>query len=70
MIFIRHRPSELLVLAGLYPLVDLPLQHDRYVIGVMLPEWLWSLWVGLGIMEPEMVLELEGVFARRFLLSN
>ena len=53
-IFISHRPAQLLIFARLLPLVDLPLQHDRYVIGVMLPEWLaWNHWIGSGITEPE-----------------
>ena len=73
-IFIGHRPAELLIFARLLPLVDLPLQHDRYVIGVMLPEWLaWNHWI-VGITEPEEELELEGnlctSFSRHFLLSN
>ena len=70
-IFIGHRPAELLIFARLLPLVVHPLQHDRYVIGVMLPEWLaCQPWIGMSIIEPEEELEPEGGFARHFLLSN
>ena len=64
-IFVDRRLVELLILAGLYPLVDLPLQHDRYVVRVMRPEWLaWTRWIGSNIMGPEVVVELEGVLSR------
>ena len=60
-IYIDWRPAELLVFAGLYPLMELPLQHYRLVVGVMFPEWFaWAPWIEAGIIEPEDELELEG----------
>ena len=53
-VFIDHRKFELLIFAGLYPLMVPPFYHDRYVVVERLPEWLaWSFWIGALITVPD-----------------